>query len=112
ELDDTRRRPSQTDVLALLDIDGQTAVLGVEGKVNESFGPLVMDWNDYSPGKLRRMAALVERLRLKPSTSLGTLRYQLFHRTTATIIEAERAGATEAAMIVQSFSPADVRTGF
>jgi hypothetical protein len=112
ELDDSGRRPSQTDVLAYLDINSGVGVLGVEGKVNESFGQLISDWNDYSVGKLRRLAGLIERLCLKPSKSLGSLRYQLFHRTVATLLEAERANSREAAMVVQSFSPDSTRTGF
>jgi hypothetical protein len=112
ELDDSGRGPSQTDVLAYLEIKSAVAVLGVEGKVNEPFGELVSEWNDYSPGKLRRLARLVGRLALKPSKSIGSLRYELIHRTVATVLEAEKANAPEAVMLVQSFSPDDVRTGF
>jgi len=101
---DNLGRPSQTDVIAIVATNSGQAVLGVEGKVEESFGPLVSDWNDYSPGKLRRLANLVERLGLKPSAAIGSLRYQLLHRTVATLLEAERFATTEAAMIVQSFS--------
>jgi hypothetical protein len=104
ELEDSRRRPSQTDVLAIVEIGSGLAVLGVEGKVRESFGPLIDQWNDYSPGKLRRLARLIEHIGLIPSGTMGNLRYQLFHRTVATLLEAERAGINEAAMIVQSFS--------
>jgi uncharacterized protein DUF6946 len=112
QVDDSGRRPSQTDVLAFLEIDSGIGVLGIEGKVNESFGLIISEWNDYSPGKLRRLAGLVERLRLKRSVSLGSLRYQLLHRTVATLIEAQRAKVREAAMIVQSFSPDGIRAGF
>lgn len=105
ELDDTSRRPSQTDVLAFIDINSGIGILGIEGKVEESFGPRIDEWNDSSPGKLRRLAKLLERLEFAPSTSIGSLRYQLFHRTVATLLEAERASARDAAMIVQSFSP-------
>jgi hypothetical protein len=105
ELGDSKRRPSQTDVLAIVEIGSGSAVLGIEGKVREPFGEFVTEWNDYSPGKLRRLAALIDHLGLKPSQSIGTLRYQLFHRTVATLLEAERAKIGEAAMIVQSFSP-------
>ena len=37
----------------------------------------------------------------------GTLRYQLFHRTAAAVIEAQNHNADAAAMIVQSFSQTD-----
>ena len=108
ELEDFNRRPSQTDVLAIIETRFGQAILGVEGKVRESFGKIVSEWNDFSPGKLRRLAGLIGHLRLKPSLSIGSLRYQLLHRTVATLLEAERAAIGEAAMIVQSFSPEHV----
>jgi hypothetical protein len=112
QLDDSGRGPSQTDVLAFLQAKSGIVVLGVEGKVNESFDRLVSEWNDYSPAKLRRLAGIIERLSIRPSKSIGSLRYQLLHRTLAAVLEAERAGAAEAVMLVQSFSPNDIRTGF
>jgi hypothetical protein len=112
DLDGLGRGASQTDVLAVLEIKSGLAVVGVEGKVDESFGEIVSDWNNYSPSKLRRLAGLIEHLRLKPSKSVGALRYQLLHRTVATLLEAEKAGAAEAVLLVQSFSPENVKTGF
>jgi hypothetical protein len=99
---DNYGRESQTDILAILSTDKGPAVLGVEAKVDESFGPLVQEWNDHGTGKLRRLVGLLERLQFK-STVIGALRYQLFHRTAATLIEAERVRAPDAALIVQSF---------
>jgi hypothetical protein len=99
---DSFGRESQTDVLAFVTAACGPAVLGIEAKVDESFGPLVREWNDYSPGKLRRLAGLLDRLQIR-GPSIGALRYQLFHRTAAAIIEAKQAGASQAAMIVQSF---------
>ena len=40
----SRGRPSQTDLLALIGDGEGFAVLGVEGKVDEPFGPLVSEW--------------------------------------------------------------------
>lgn len=102
-------RESQTDVLAILETRKGTAILGVEAKVDESFGPLVQEWNDHGTGKLRRLVGLLDRLQFK-STAIGSLRYQLFHRTAATLIEAEKIGAHDAALIVQSFDKG--RAGF
>jgi hypothetical protein len=99
---DSYGRESQTDVLAHVLSGSNIAVVGVEAKVDESFGPFVSDWNDYTPGKLKRLAGLIERLELK-SEAIGSLRYQLFHRTAATLIEAEQIKAHDAALIVQSF---------
>jgi len=103
-------RPSQTDVLALLQTRSGSAILGVEAKVDESFGPLVSEWNDQTPSKQQRLTGLIERLGVGGSASV--LRYQLLHRTVATLIEAEQHGAAEAVMVVQSFSPHDIRAGF
>ncbi len=50
---DSFGRESQTDALAVVSTKAGTAVLGIEAKVDESFGPFVTDWNDYSPSKLR-----------------------------------------------------------
>jgi hypothetical protein len=99
---DAYGRESQTDVLAYIRSGSNVAVVGVEAKVDESFGPVVSDWNDYTPGKLRRLAGLIERLELR-SGAIGSLRYQLFHRAAATLIEAEQVRARDAALIVQSF---------
>lgn len=104
-------RPSQTDILAFLSGVSGPLIVGIEAKVDESFGPLVSEWNDGSPGKTQRLSGLLERLGLK-RVPAGALRYQLIHRTAATLIEAEAAGVTEAALIVQSFSPSSIRAGF
>jgi hypothetical protein len=77
-------------------------VVGVEGKVAEPFGTTVAEWNDGSPGKRARLADLCERLGLDP-TAVDELRYQLLHRTLATLLEANRYGVSDAVMLVHSF---------
>ena len=105
-------RASQTDVLAILLTKSGRAVLGVEGKVDETFGQVVDKWNDGSKGRSDRLRGLCRRLGLNPN-NCGGLRYQLLHRTVATLREAEISGAREAALLVQSFrSPTRKRTGF
>jgi hypothetical protein len=106
---DSFGRESQTDVLAFVKAGAKLAVLGVEAKVDESFGPLVQEWNDYGSNRLRRLVGLLDRLEFG-SMPIGRLRYQLFHRTAATLIEASNAGASEAALVVQSFD--QNRAGF
>jgi hypothetical protein len=96
--------PSQTDILATVRIPSGVAVLGIEAKVDESFGELVKDWADGSENKKQRLTGLVKRLELD-GNAVGQLRYKLLHRTVVTLIEAERHGASEAAMVVQSFCP-------
>ena len=100
----SRGRPSQTDVLALIG-DGEVfAVLGVEGKVDEPFGPLVSEWlTDASANKRARLSVLQETLGLEDH-NVSNLRYQLLHRTAAAIYEAQRYKVRRALMFVHSFS--------
>jgi hypothetical protein len=98
------RRESQCDVFALVKADHQTIALSVEAKVNEPFGPTVGEWMvNASKGKMERMQFICDLLGLTTPPP-DDLRYQLFHRTAAAIIEAKRFKTDQAAMIVQSFS--------
>jgi len=94
--------------------------IAVEGKVLESFGPVMADWlKNASSGKLLRLRFLCHRLgidadiflnpavQLDPKTFPGSIRYQLIHRTAAALIEAERFCAKHAVMLVHSFDPSD-----
>ena len=77
----TPGRPSQTDLLALVGDGSDFAVLGIEGKVDEPFGPLVAEWlEDASANKIARLSVLRETLGLADDDVLY-LRYQLLHRT-------------------------------
>ena len=97
-------RDSQNDAFLLARIGDQTAAIMIEGKVKESFGPLVGEWfKDPSAGKTERLQFLCEML----GTAFpppDNLRYQLFHRTASAIITAKRFKTDVAIMIVQSFS--------
>jgi hypothetical protein len=105
-------RPSQTDILALLAGASGPVMLAVEAKVDETFGPTVAEWLiGASEGKRHRLARLLARLRIDEA-KVAPLRYQLLHRAVAALIEAELAGAKEALLIVQSFSPPSIRAGF
>jgi hypothetical protein len=101
---------SQTDLWALLRNQRGTIGLSVEGKALEPFGETVDRWlgtsrpdRPPSNGRLERLKFLASRLGLDPST-LGALRYQLLHRTVASLIEAENWRATSAVMLVQRFA--------
>lgn len=99
------QRDSQCDVFALVREGSRTISVAVEAKVAEPFGDTVGVWfKDTSRGKRDRLSALCDWLGL-PFPPSKTLRYQLIHRTAAAIVEAHRFGLTDAAMIVQSFSP-------
>jgi hypothetical protein len=97
------RRDSQCDVFALVRSNCRVVALAVEAKVNETFDKTLGEWlADASAGKRRRLDAICEILGCGEPPS--DLRYQLFHRTAAAVLEAERLNAGAAAMVVQSFS--------
>ena len=102
----TRGRASQTDLMVFAKVADRYAVVAVEGKVDEPFGPLVGDWNDGSAGRMARLEALCQTLGLNV-TAVEHLRYQLFHRTASAIYEAQRYRCGRALMLVHSFSETD-----
>ncbi len=100
-----RGYPSACDVFALVHADGRDMAVAVEAKVAEPFGDTIATWLGRAPSANR-----IERLRVMSgwlglATPSAELRYQLFHRTCAAIVEARRFRRPVAAMIVQSFSP-------
>jgi hypothetical protein len=98
-------RASQCDMFALVRAGGRTISLAVEGKVNEPFGTTLAKWlSDGSDGKRLRLGAICKMPSCDPGAAPG-LRYQLFHRTAAAVVEARRFGTAAAAMIVHAFSP-------
>lgn len=105
DLRDSRGSPSQTDLLALLGVENELAVLGVEAKVDESFGPIVSKWlSNDTGGKTHRLQRLCTLFKVRPEEVAG-LRYQLLHRTAAVILEARRFRSGLAIMTVHSFCP-------
>lgn len=103
---DTWRGPSQTDLFVVMRLSKSLGALAVEGKAGESFGELVADWNT-SQGRTARLdwaCALFD----VPAVEAGALRWQLFHRTAAAVLEARRFHALHALMLVHDFSGADV----
>jgi hypothetical protein len=104
-------RASQTDVMAIVGISDRLAIVAVEAKVDEPFGPLVHEWlaegasnADGGAGKSSRLDLLCNLLGLSRDAAMP-LRYQLLHRTASAIIEAKRYRTKLAAMVVQSFCP-------
>ncbi len=95
---------SQNDVWVLAKCDSGLVSISVEGKVNEPFGENLAKWKaTASEGKLKRLTYLAEVLGVEEPIP-DTIYYQLLHRTASAVIEAERLGATQAAMLVHSFS--------
>jgi hypothetical protein len=100
-----RERPSQTDLLVIAKTGKGLAVIGVEGKAEESFGELVSEWLAKDANRAARDARLEMLCRMLGFAAAdGNLRYQLFHRAAACLIEAERYGADTALLLVHSFS--------
>ena len=96
---------SQNDVWVLAKCNSGLVSISIEGKVEESFDKSVGKWKaKASAGKMIRLTYLAEVLGLREPVP-DTIYYQLLHRTASAIIEAERFGATQAAMLVHSFSP-------
>jgi len=104
DLRDGRPSPSQSDLLALVGLKAGLGVVAIEAKVDEGFDTTVDEWHARpSLGKDARLAKLCALFGLDQAT-VGTLRYQLLHRTASAVIEAKRYRAQQAAMIVQSWS--------
>ena len=101
----SRGRPSQTDLLAVMALHDGNAVIGVEGKVDEPFGPRVGEWlaEAKDGNRLGRLTGLCATLGVDPAQQ-DRFFYQLFHRTCAAIYEAQRFKYPRALMLVHSFS--------
>ena len=102
---DTWRGPSQTDLLLLMRLEDSLGAVAVEGKAGEPFGKLVQEWND-SEGKAARLDWACALFGV-PAMEVGALRWQLFHRTAAALLEARRFHARHALMLVHDFSGSD-----
>jgi hypothetical protein len=97
-------RESQSDVFALGRHAEGLVACTIEGKVDEPFGPTVaQQMVSASPGKVERLGYLCHLLGIESCPP--DVHYQLLHRTASALIEAERFHASDAAMIVHSFSP-------
>ena len=100
-------RPSQSDIWVLARAKDKLVSMAVEGKVAESFDRTVDEClEDASPGKHQRLKFLRDELGLDDDQELGSIRYQLLHRTASAVIEAKRFCASHAVLLVHSFSPA------
>ncbi len=100
-------RASQTDLWVLARWQETLVSIAVEGKVAEQLGPTVSEWlAEASSGKGDRLRFLLELLQLRSEAVMAT-RYQLLHRAASAIIQAQRFTASEAVLLVHSFSPED-----
>ena len=98
-------QPSHTDVLALASNSAGLAVIAIEAKVDEPFGPTLGEKRaEKSKGQGKRIAYLHATLRLHTPLN-DEVRYQLLHRTVSALETARDFHARSAIMLVQSFSP-------
>jgi hypothetical protein len=101
--------PSQNDLWVLARCPDGLVSMAVEGKVAETFGPTIKEWDHASSaGKQERLRFLCSTLNL-PFPPPEDVRYQLLHRTASAILEANRYFAKYAVMLVHSFSQSDQR---
>jgi len=98
-----RGRASCTDLMVTARTpEGKGVVIGVEGKVDESFGEPVGEWlHKGGVNRQDRLDGLCEGLGLDPAR-MGRLRYQLFHRSYAALATARAQGCEHAIMAVHS----------
>lgn len=95
---------SQNDLFVLARTKTSILPIMVEGKVNESFGPLVSDWKDgMSSGKAKRLEYLIKLLDIE-NENIDNIRYQLLHRTASAIITANKFHCSNAIVLIHSFS--------
>jgi hypothetical protein len=98
-------RESQNDLFVLVRTDKEIFPIMVEGKVNESFGPLVGEWKEnMSDGKKERLEYLCKLLNLT-NINIDNIRYQLLHRTASAIITANKYHCNTTMVLIHSFSP-------
>jgi len=98
------RRPSQNDLFVLARSANGPVSIMVEGKVSESFGPMLDEWcREASRGKEQRLRFLMRTLGLTQRPG-GSIRYQLLHRAASAIITGEQYRAVAAVLLVHSFS--------
>ncbi len=96
---------SQTDVLALARNPRNLVVLGVEAKVDETFGPTLGEKKAKATAdQLRRIAYLESELGCNHPFP-DSIRYQLLHRSVSVLLTARAFHAPIAVMLVHSFSP-------
>lgn len=101
---------SNTDVLAICRNEASLAIVAVEAKVDEEFGPLVGEKRaSESTGQSLRLDYLHEVLKVNRFDD--SIRYQLLHRTASAILTAIDFHAKTAVMLVHAFGTPVERKG-
>jgi hypothetical protein len=107
-LDNYRGKGRQHDILALASGSQGTAVIGIEAKADEAFGPIITKYRQGKVGTTskvpNRIDGLLRGLFGGPwDEDLGSLRYQLVHGVAGTLIEAAERNADLAIFVVHEF---------
>ena len=110
------KRASQNDIFVLARSASGPVAIMVEGKVDESFGPILKDWlqatddngkrspdNEPGSGKALRLDFLLRTVGLAAKPD-GATRYQLLHRAASAVLTGEQQRAVAAILLVHSFS--------
>ncbi len=105
-------RASVTDLMVWAEDDlGNPVIVGVEGKVDEGFGPVVKDWLVAGKGKgsaenrASRVRRICDGLELDADDqAVQCLAYQLLHRSYAALLTALDQRARRAVLLVHSFA--------
>ena len=103
-----RGLPSCTDLMVFArSATGEQVVVGVEGKVDEVFGPRVGEWLEagateaHRENRETRLSGLCDALGFVPPDVLN-VRYQLLHRAYAALETAREVGAQSAVLAIHS----------
>jgi hypothetical protein len=97
---------SKNDLFVLAKAANKLVSIVVEGKVSETFGPILQEWDSGSENKATRINGIQQLIGLTNAPAL-TIRYQLLHRMASAVVEAERFTASYAIMLIHSFSLKD-----
>lgn len=113
-LDDFRGTSRNADLLIVGERAGETVVISVEAKADESFGPAIGDYleekerveGSNAPARIRQLSEAI--FDVGPE-EVGDLRYQLLHALAGTLIAAKDHGAGQALFLVHEFLSATDR---
>jgi uncharacterized protein DUF6946 len=106
------KRPSQNFVFVLAKSARGLVTIAVEGRVSEPFDlPIKERFTHPTPGQIERLEFLCNLLDLEIN-EIGYIRYQLLHRFASALIEASRFGASQAIMLVHSFTASSITDRF
>ncbi|MFK7902227.1 MAG: hypothetical protein AB8B49_05220 [Nitratireductor sp.] len=96
---------SQTDVMAFTRNSEGLVIVGVEAKVDETFGPTLEEKKANATGEQLDRIAYLEAELGRDVPFANTVRYQLLHRSVSALLTARAFHAPVAVMLVHSFSP-------